>query len=612
MALLKLNLEPRQEWSSGVAPSSLPGGSNSSEQHGFRYGGVSLGLFPGRGLLYSFLFHEIAIFSLLLFWPVNRVSPAMDPPKKWELTMIPKEALYLPALGGGDSGGQHQGRSAAKSPSVAALAVAAWSKAGVSYPGAQAIISNPPHPTNRIQTILQPPLPDPPELKEFVSLPNMVKLAETTLTPVPVVAAQAAKADPLNEPQPAHNGPSIPTIPPLQIAAPPTIENPKLVLPTLAPASGPVLQATAGPPAVAPPPKAVAAQVRALPGSSGADHNTLVALSVMPAPPEAKPNVPAAEAHGQFAIVALPNLAMSHLGPGAAVETATPTAVGAGANPNSFAHNAAGTKSMSVGGGAGSAADAGGTLAAGGPGAGAGGSGRGVSGTTGGGLTIKGGAFGSGPGAGGASGAGVGSGPAPGGFAGMTIQGGEWPNGMPAGVAAHPAASPPDPGTYGLTIISTASSGGGLGDFGVFYDEPVFTVYIRMATETDLTAPSWTLEFAALHAGEGGGAKIAPPFPTKRQSPDWPVELVDRYRNQLLVIYVVIDEQGKLEHAKSMQSPNIRFNAPLMAALSEWEFRPATVDGRPIAVRALLGVPIFASATPAPPAAHSAESVVGR
>jgi hypothetical protein len=562
-----------------------------------------MGLFPGRGLLYSFLFHEIAIFALLLFWPVSRVPLAMDPPRKWELTMIPKDALYLPALGGGDSGSQHQGTSAAKSQALSTLAIAAWSKAGVSYPGLQAIISNPPHPTNRIQTILQPALPNPPELTEFVSLPNRVKLAETSLTPAPLLHPEAAKADPSNQPQQAQNGPSIATIPPLRIAAPPTIENPKLTLPMAAPASGPVLEATAVPPAVAPPPKPAPLQVHALPGSSGADHDTLVALSVMPAPPDPKPKIPAAEAHGQFAIVALPNLAMSHLGPGSAVETATPTPVGAGTSPNSSAHNAAGTKSVNVAGSTGPATGTSGMLAAGGRGAGEAGTGHGATAATGGGMTIKGGAFGSGPGAGSGSGSGEGAGPAPGTFAGMTIQGGEWPNGMPSGLAAHPAASPPEPGSYGMTVISTASSGGGLGDFGVFYDEPVFTVYIRMATSSDPMAPSWTLEYAALHAGEGGG-KIAPPFPTKRQSPAWPAELVEHYRNQLLVIHVVIDEQGKLQRARSMQSPNVRFNAPLLAALEDWEFRPATLNGKPIAVRALLGVPIFASSGPSSPAAQ--------
>ncbi len=592
MALLALNLETRPASQPDANP---PGVLSSSVDSGLTYGSVSTGLLPGRGLLYSFLLHEIAIFSLLLFWPGGRISPALDPPKKWEVTMIPKDALYLPALGGGDSGGQHQGKSAAKSQALSQLTVAAWSKAGVSYPGVQAIISNPPNPTNRIQTILQPELPDPPELTTFAPLPNMVKLARTAMLPDAPVA-ESLKTD-ASQPKPSHAGPVIPTIPPLRIAAPPVIDAPKLALPMSAPAGGPVLEATAVPPAAAPPPKPIPARVQALPGSSGADSKTLVALSVMPAPADPKPKIPAAEAHGRFAIVALPNLAMSNLGPGSAVETATPTAVGSGASPSPSAHDATGARPVSVGGSpASSSASIGGPIAATGTGAASSGAGRNASGASTGGMTIKGAAYGSGPGSGTASGSGSGAGPAPGAFAGMTIQGGEWPNGMPAGVASQPS-STPDPGTYGMTVVSTASSGGGLGDFGVFYDEPVFTVYIRMATDSDPAAPSWTMEYAALHAGEAGGGKIAPPYPAKKEVPAWPTELVPRYRNQLIIVFVVIDESGKVARVKSMDTPNVAFNAPLLASLQNWEFRPATTSGRPIAVRALLGVPISLPAT---------------
>ncbi len=604
MALLTLNLGTPELSPRDGAPSCAPSPSHNSAVAALSYGSVSLGLFPGRGLLYSFLFHEIALFALLLFWPTIRMPIAIDPPKTWELTMIPKDTLYLPALGGGDSGGQRHGTSLAKAETNPSLAVATWSKAGVSYPGKQAIISSPPHPTNHIQTILQPALANPPELSMFVPLPNIVRLPQANLTPTPVVAAEAAKADPSGETQAPHDASSTATIPLLRIAAPPVIEAPKLALPMVTPAADPALQATAVPPAVAPPPKPTPAQVRALPGSSGADAKTLVALSVMPAPPQAVPKLPAGEAHGQFAIVALPNLAMSNLGPGSVAETATPTPVGSGANSIPSAHDAAGTRAFGVGGSPAPAPSRGGAVAAGGPGAAVSGAGHNASGEAGGGMTIRGAASGSGPGAGSASGAGAGSGPAPGAFAGMTIQGGDWPDGIPAGVVARSPEAAPEPGTYGLTVVSTASSGGGLGDYGVFYDEKVFTVYISMKTSSDPAAPSWTMEYAALHASESGGGKVAPPFPTRKEVPAWPGDLVARYQNQLVVAYVVIDESGKVERAKSMDSPNVQFTAPLLAALSDWEFRPGTVNGKPIAVRALFGVPIYAAPPPSSAAAQ--------
>jgi hypothetical protein len=568
----------------------------------FTGGGISLGLFPARGFLYSLLGHGIAIAALLLLWP--KPAKMYDPPQKWELTMISKDALYLPALGGGDSGGPQHGATA-KSQTPPSLSVAALSKLGVSYPGRQAIISNPPHPTNRVQTLLQPELPNPPELTKFVSLPNVVRLAERTPTPQPGTAPDSPKTDTSLQAPVPNTGTVTPTIPQLRALAPAVISAPKLSLPMAAPAGNPVMQAAAAPPVTPAPP--APAQVRALPGSSAAKVQTLIALSVAPAPPDPAPKVPAAEAHGQFAVVALPHLAVSELGIGSAAESETPEAAGAGANPKSGAHNATGAGTLAAGASNHPAAGGNGSVAGPGPGATDGGAGRNTAGAAGGGMTIRGAAFGSGGGTGKASGAGAGAGPAPGAFAGMTIQGGEWPNGMPAGVTPQPPAKPMESGSYGLTVVSTGNSGSGLGDFGVFYNEPVFTVYISMTTPSDSAAPSWTLVYAALHPGESAGGKITPPFPSKKETPAWPADLLDRYRNQLCVVYMVIDESGKVLRAKSMESPNVDFVAPLLAALNDWKFRPATVNGKPVAVRGLLGVPISARPVPTPASASNAD-----
>ncbi|HEV2424137.1 MAG TPA: hypothetical protein VGZ29_04835, partial [Terriglobia bacterium] len=60
----------------------------------FAYGGISTGLFPARGLFYSLVAHGFAIVALVLLWP-RHVPPIYDPPKHWELTMVPRDALYL-------------------------------------------------------------------------------------------------------------------------------------------------------------------------------------------------------------------------------------------------------------------------------------------------------------------------------------------------------------------------------------------------------------------------------------------------------------------------------------------------------------------------------------
>src|SRR5205823_796353 len=120
------------------------------------------------------------------------------------------------------------------------------------------------------------------------------------------------------------------------------------------------------------------------------------------------------------------------------------------------------------------------------------GSGRGT--TTGGGAgTGVGVTLGSGKGAGSAAGSG--------GFPGITISGGRYGNGDPAGM--HSTLTPHKQTSYSMTITSTASSGGGLADFGVFHDEKIYTVYLDMrANEEDHTA-SWILQYAVVQPTTG-------------------------------------------------------------------------------------------------------------
>jgi hypothetical protein len=41
-----------------------------------------------------------------------------------------------------------------------------------------------------------------------------------------------------------------------------------------------------------------------------------------------------------------------------------------------------------------------------------------------------------------------------------------------------------------------------------------------------------------------------------------------------------------------LQSPSIEFNQPLLDALQKWVFRPAQLNGQPVSVKALLGIPL--------------------
>src|SRR6266567_3442145 len=87
------------------------------------------------------------------------------------------------------------------------------------------------------------------------------------------------------------------------------------------------------------------------------------------------------------------------------------------------------------------------------------------------------------------TGSGAGSGQGTGSFPGITIQGGENNPGNPGD---QPVFTNEPQTSYGMTVVSTASSGGGLEDFGVFENERIFTVYIPVKPTPEEADPTWT------------------------------------------------------------------------------------------------------------------------
>jgi hypothetical protein len=186
----------------------------------------------------------------------------------------------------------------------------------------------------------------------------------------------------------------------------------------------------------------------------------------------------------------------------------------------------------------------------------------------------------------------------------MTIQGGSL-TGAASKPALHTGTPVPPQTSYSLTIVASGSSGGGLPDFGVFFDEKVYTVYINMQRTTDDPAPSCTLQYSLLRGAAAQGGTLGspsqnqqglvPPFPVVKELPQWPVELVSRFLHRMVVVYAVINTEGKLERMHVMQSPNVEVSNALLEALGKWVFRPAELNGEPVALKALLGIPLSLS-----------------
>jgi hypothetical protein len=156
--------------------------------------------------------------------------------------------------------------------------------------------------------------------------------------------------------------------------------------------------------------------------------------------------------------------------------------------------------------------------------------------------------------------------------------------------------------SYGITILSTEASGGGLPHVGVFSDEQIYTVYVDMRRTVTDPAPSWTFEYGVPKNTQASphSAKtitrmqqgLVLPFPVVKEQPAFPADLVRKYLKRRIIVFAMINADGKFEKISVKESPDPLLNEAVISALTKWSFRPAQADGEVVPVKALIGIPL--------------------
>jgi hypothetical protein len=83
------------------------------------------------------------------------------------------------------------------------------------------------------------------------------------------------------------------------------------------------------------------------------------------------------------------------------------------------------------------------------------------------------------------------------------------------------------------------------------------------------------------------------PFPTFKVTPAMPAEAVRKHLGQMVIAYGIVNIQGKMEQITVKQSPNALLAQPVLEALHQWIFRPARLNGEPVPVKLLMGIPLW-------------------
>ena len=599
MPLLALGLETR--------PDSVPRSEGVPIRLRVRFDNVGRGLFPGRGLLCSFVLHGIAAFLLVLAPAyLGAIFPASHPLEPEADTNDTTSVTYLPRLGGGSEGNGKPGGGPVVRRKGSDTEPAGGNR-GVSYPGPQAIVSNPQKPTNRIQTILQPALKNPRTLPPLIPLPNIVQVANAT--PLPSVANLAEPSRPalrdieLHAPVPVKPTPktaaAIAPVVPVSSIRP--VELPKLTLP-----SGPLRPAV---------PMAMNAPVQVTKQSStqkeptapalysavptqGTDLQNLISLSPTPSPVQPSTQVPAGESRGTFAISPKSAATPAEGEPGSKQSTQSAAlAVGEQSDAplgNAASEGPAGTNAndgLPIGGKGGE-----------GPSTGKGvGYGNGGTGTDAGRGSATGRGLGSGPGNSEGSGTNGGAAHGAGAFPGITIQGGGPSESAGLDITAPTDAifrviSPPHIQGNSLVISTGGSGGGGLGVYQALQCGRISTIFVPMpmgnwtlqyCQQQDVapTKPSASVNTRVLQSQE----ELTPPDPVDKFDFRRAPLPADRAR-KTLIIKGVVREDGVVDKLEIYQGVLKELDETALAALSKWKFTPATRGGKSVAVQILVGI----------------------
>lgn len=504
---------------------------------------------PRRSLAASGIFHTAV---LLLVWNLTPFWHLFRPPAKAEEQLGRSQRITwykfadeLPAIspekGGGQKRSERGGRRRGPSPRGATV-----------FHPQQVIISNPPRPDNAQQTIYQPDTPNI-RITRDVRLPNIVmwRELEKPLPPVDLVKRDVAKltlpasltARNVDLPQDVPNLER--RVSDLKVAASNSVfPNARLPVAPATPAAG---NAPANP--ELPPPPAPSAVT----GAGGSSQlRRLIAIGVNPAPPGGPIDVPPGNRFGSFSVAPAGKTPGTPHGSLAGLQ-------GAGAIGPAPAGEGSG-EGNGVGGGSGV---------------------REIAEIRVPGLSVIGGVAKPGP-------VPVVMGPpaakppaAPRPAMPSPLQGASRPEGRPTLVAR--STRPQLPGW---------GRGEPQAERGFLPGKKVYTLYINMPNLSS-AAGSWILRFAELaDRGPGGEEdKLAAPSVLRKVDPGYePSAIRDRVEG-LLILHAVIRKDGRVERIEVLRSLDPRLDERAIQALGRWEFAPATRDGIPVDLEAVIQIP---------------------
>jgi TonB family protein len=126
----------------------------------------------------------------------------------------------------------------------------------------------------------------------------------------------------------------------------------------------------------------------------------------------------------------------------------------------------------------------------------------------------------------------------------------------------------------------------------IFASHRVYSMNVDMPNLNSVTG-SWIIRFSELYlpgvARTSG--QLNPPGPLRKVDPKYPQDLVQEHVEGEVILYGVIRTDGSVDSIQIVRGLDKQLDANSVEAFSQWKFRPATRDGAPVSLEAVVHIP---------------------
>jgi TonB family protein len=133
----------------------------------------------------------------------------------------------------------------------------------------------------------------------------------------------------------------------------------------------------------------------------------------------------------------------------------------------------------------------------------------------------------------------------------------------------------------------------------IFASRRVYTLHVNMPNLNSATG-SWILNFSELRSSADAlrvnSSDLSGPVPLKKVDPKYPPTLILDHVEGEVILYAILRGDGSVDSIQLVRGIDEQLDANAMKALSQWKFRPASKQGVPVELEAIVHIPFHAPA----------------